>query len=884
MGLLRRFLNVLRSARLDRDFDDELEFHRRMRLRKAREQGLDPAEAEWETRRRMGNRSLAKEEMRDARVLGWLASSLQDLRHGVVLLRRDAGISALIVLVLAVGIGGNAAIFTLLKAAFLDPLPYRDAGRLVTVREHSGWIPSVAEFLEIRARTRTLDRIAFAEHVDMQLTGAGEPVRVFAARVSASFLPLLGVTVPLGRTFLQEENRPGRAPVVILSDSFWRSRFGADPGIVRRTIRLDAQPSQVIGVLPPGFHFDYPTLDIAEPVDVWVPYPLEPAVSFYSSGSGRGVPVNVIARLREGVTLAQAQADLRVIARALVREHPAAFPILYGIDGGRDFTFDTLPLRDAIVGPQRSLLWLLVAGVGVLLAIACANTAQLLLARSLRRGREVAIRSALGASRLRLIRQFLLEGLVLAACGGLAGLAAATWIVRVVVALLPVRSPLLASAHLDARVIGFTLAVSLLSGLVFAILPALKGSRRVPGPSLTTRVTMGEGNRWRHAMIALEGALSVFLLCGAGLVAQNLWTLISAPMGFDPTHVLAMRLKLPGRHDNAVDHKAGQAFQDYLDTIAAIPGVDSAATVTGPPLRPARIGNAELVGVTEANGELKTIWSNNHLVSLDYFRTMRIPLLVGRTFRRGDAGRPITAAIVNEEFARRFGLGPNVVGKQIDEGPTDPPITIVGMVGNVRTHGLETAPDPEVYISSLQLDWSNVYLVVRSALPPGQLLKQVKAAIGSVNPEQAVFGVLTMDDLILDAVTEPRFDVFLIGVFALLAVMMAAAGMYSVISCLVSQRTSEIAIRMALGASRSAIIRTILGTTMAWVVAGLAGGLGLGLATRNAVRSLSDATVQGSPWMYGSVVLMFFVVTLVAAWLPMRRASRLDPAAALRCE
>jgi predicted permease len=385
-------------------------------------------------------------------------------------------------------------------------------------------------------------------------------------------------------------------------------------------------------------------------------------------------------------------------------------------------------------------------------------------------------------------------------------------------------------------------------------------------------------------MIALEGALSVFLLCGAGLVAQNLWTLIATPMGFDPSHVLAMRLKLPGGHDDFADRKAGVVFQEYLDKIAAIPGVDSAATVTGPPLRPARIGNAELVGVTEANGQLKIVWSNNHLVSPDYFRTLRIPLLVGRTFRRGDAGRAITVAIVNEEFARRFGLGADVVGKQLDEGPVDPPITIVGMVGNVRTSGLGTAPDPEVYLSSLQLDWSNVYLVVRSALPPAQLLKQVKAAIGSANPGQAVFGVLTMDELIADAVTEPRFEALLIGAFALLAVLMAAAGMYSVISCLVSQRTSEIAIRMALGANRGAIIRTVLGTSMAWVVAGLACGLGLGLATRTTVRSLSDATVKGSPWMYVTVVAFFFAMTLVAAWLPMRRASRLDPAAALRCE
>lgn len=459
----------------------------------------------------------------------------------------------------------------------------------------------------------------------------------------------------------------------------------------------------------------------------------------------------------------------------------------------------------------------------------------------------------------------------------------AGWIAQLLISLLPVRSPLLAAAHLDERVIGFTLAISLISALVFATIPAVKGSRWAPGPSLTSRLTTGEGNRWRHAMIAIEAALSVFLLCGAGLVTQNLWTLISTPMGFDPNNVLAMQLKLPARHQNSIDRKAGLVFQEYLDKIAAIPGVDSAAVVTGPPLRPARGGNAELVGVRDAAGALKSLIAWNHLVSPDYFRTLRIPLLAGRTFRHDDAGQRVTVAIVNEEFARQFGLGADVVGKQLDEGP-EQPITIVGMVGNVRTRGLRADPFPEVYLSSLQLAWANTYLVVRSAIPPAPLLKQVKLAIASSNSDQPVFGVLTMKELIADAVTEPRFDVFLIGAFALLAVAMAASGMYSVISCLVSQRTSEIAIRMALGAHSGAIIRTVLGTTTVWVAAGLACGLGLALATRNTVRSLSNTEVHGSPWMYVSVVVFFFAVTLLAAYLPARRASQLDPAVALRSE
>jgi predicted permease len=803
----------------------------------------------------------------------WLASCLQDLKHGVVLLSRDAAVSGLIVGVLALGIGGTAAIFTLLKAAFLDPLPYCDAARLVTIVKNNGWAPSVSEFLEIQARSRTLEQLAFAEHGDMQLSGTNEPMRVFAARVTASFFPLLGGNAALGRTFVAEENQAGRTPAVVQSDGFWRSRMGADPGAVGRALRLDGQPALVVGVLPPGFHFDYPTLRIQEPVDIYVSYPLQPAAALQSGTVGAN---RVLARLREGVTQTQAESELRSIGQALAREYPSVYRnIRTGRPSG--FIFDTLPLRDAIVGTQRSLLWLLLGGVGILLLIACANTAQLLLARSLRRVREVAIRAAVGASRHRLIRQFLLEGLVLAVCGGVVGLLISRWMVRVLVAMLPVRSPLLESAHVDVRAIGFTLALSVISAVVFAILPAVKGSRWTPGPALTARVISREGNRWRNAMIATEAALSVFLLCGAGLVARNLWTLLSTPMGFDPNHVLVLRLKPPSDQP-----KTSPPLQEYLEKIAAIPRVDSAATVTGPPLRPSVSGPVELVGVTDRDGTLKSVVGDNHLVSADYFRTLRIPLLAGRTFRDEDRTEPWRVAIVNEEFARRFGLGRDVVGKQIFE--PGHPMTIVGMVGNVRTRGLQTAPFPEVYLSSLRFSWTNQYLVVRSAIPPAQLVKQVKAAIQSSNSDQVVFGVLTMQELIADSVTEPRFDVFVIGAFALLAVAMAAAGMYSVISFLVSQRTSEIAIRIALGAGRSDIVKTVLRTTSLWVVTGLAAGLALGLAASRTIRSLTNAEVAGSPAMYTGVVLFFLVVTLLAAYPPVRRASRLDPATALRSE
>ena len=455
-----------------------------------------------------------------------LASIRQDLGHGVVLLRRDPGVSGLIVLVLALGIGGNAAIFTLLKAAFLDPLPYRDANRLVTVIGSTGWNPNIWEFAELRARSRELGQWAFLEHRDMQLTGTEEPERVFGARVTASLFPLLGVNAALGRTFSAEENQAGRTPVVVLSNAFWRARMAADPAIIGRPLKLDGEPAVVVGVLPPGFHFDYPTLRVFEPVDIYVSFPLAES---YRAGAG-GLAGLVIARLRDGRTAAQAQGEMRSIGLTLVNENPSAFRDPDGKP--TSLSFDVHPLRDAIVGTQQSLLWLLSGGVSVLLMIACANTAQLLIARGLRREREVAIRAALGASRPRLIRQFLMEGLVLSVCGGAAGLLLAGWIMRLLVNMLPVRSPVFESAQVDAGAMGFTLALSILSALIFSVVPAVKGSMSKLSPVLNVR-TIGQRNRWRHGMLALEAALSVFLLCGAGLVAQNLWTLISTPAGFD---------------------------------------------------------------------------------------------------------------------------------------------------------------------------------------------------------------------------------------------------------------------------------------------------------------------------------------------------------------
>jgi putative ABC transport system permease protein len=403
----------------------------------------------------------------------------------------------------------------------------------------------------------------------------------------------------------------------------------------------------------------------------------------------------------------------------------------------------------------------------------------------------------------------------------------------------------------------------------------------MPGPSLTARETIAQGNRWRHTMIAVEAALSVFLLCGAGLVGQNLWKLISSSAGFDPRNVTVVQLRLPWRHERALNPTPMVAYREYLERVAAIPGVQSAAVVTGLPLRGADDTGFGIVGGPDDAGAMARQQALIQSVSPDYFQTLRIPLLSGRVFRNGDIVGRQAVAIVNREFVRRFGNGRDMLGRQILLRSAT---TIVGVVGDVRMSPLATAPDPQIYVSYLQVYEPNIYIVLRSSLAPAELLRPLKQAIHSVYSDQAVFHAAAMDDVLSGSVAEQRFQVLLIGAFALLALTMAASGMYSVVSCLVSQRTSEIAIRVALGANRLAIVKTVLGATVAWVAAGLTCGLALGFAARNIVRSLSSAETDGSVWMYALMALFFFAVTLLAAWMPVRRASRLDPAMALRSE
>lgn len=884
MGFLRRLKNVFGRREMERQFDDELAFHREMRMRKLRERGLTGAEAEEELAFRMGNVTLAKEEMRDARVVPWLDSCLQDIRHGFVLMRRDPGATAIVLLVLALGIGGTAAIFTLFKTAFLNPLPYAEADRIVTLSDHfqkmgiEGINPTIPEFLDIRDQSRSYSQVAFFDHRDFQSTGVDEPVRVFAARTTASLFPLLGVRAAMGRTFSPDENQPGRTNVVLLSDGYWRNRLAGDPAIVGKTIRLNGEPHTVIGVLPDSFRFDHPSLGIPEPVEIYVPFVMSDYYTSRAGGYSNARRVRVLARLADGVPLPRANAELQGVAAKLAEEHRAIYRSPSGESVG--FSVEARPLREAITADYRPLLQLLFGSVAVLLLIACGNAAQILLARSLQRGREVAVRLALGASRARLIRLFLLESLVLSACGGVLGLLASVWITQVLIALLPMRHTIFDGARADGGVVLFTAALSIGSALVFGIVPAIKGADFAPSSVLSMRGGTAGGNRWRHAMIALQAAFSMALLSAAGLLCANLWRLVTTPRGFDPDDVTVIQLRLPHVREQALGPSPMRAYQEYLEKLAGA-GVGPAAIVTGLPLTGAMRMNFQIEGMeADAAGPPRQTaqWQR---VSPEYFQALRIPLRAGRTFQEDDASDRPAVAIVSEEFVRRYLPGRNPIGRRI---LTDIPLTIVGVVGNVRMSGGSTTPEPQAYVSYLQGYDPIVHLVVRSPLGQGELLARVKQAIRAAYDDQAVFNVMTMEESLSRSVAGPRFQALLVGAFAVLALLMSASGLYGVISCLVTQRTAEIAIRVALGAGRGSIVRVILGPVAAWVAAGLTAGVGVGLATSFSVRRLSAVQEPAAPAVYAVIVTGYAVVAVVACFLPMWRAVRLEPTAALRCD
>ncbi|MEK6408191.1 MAG: ABC transporter permease [Acidobacteriota bacterium] len=808
----------------------------------------------------------------------------QDLRYGFRMLIKHPGFTAIAVIALALGIGANTAIFSVVNAVLLRPLPFAEPERLVNVFEsypqrgiYQGAV-SYPNFADWRDQNQVFERMSSYHQSDFILTGVDEPARLEGAVVNADLFPLLGVTPSLGRSFLPEEDKPGDSGrVVILSYRLWKTRFSSNQDIVGKALLLGGKNYTVIGVMPEGFQFPIQN----ESVELWA------TVAVDSDGeepmtSQRGAHyMEVIARLKPNVSRARAQSEMDVIAARLEQQYP---------DSNSHRGISVIPALETLVGDIRPALLILLGAVGCVLLIACANVANLLLARATIRHKEMAIRAALGATRARVVRQLLTESVLLSLAGGALGLLVALWSTQLLVALSGDDVPRAAQIGLDGRVLGFTLLVSLLTGLVFGLFPALHSSKTDLTESLKEG---GRGstdgarrNRMRGALVVAEVAIAVVLLVGAGLLIQSLRRLQQVNPGFDPHNVLTLSLGLPEVKYSS--QRQIDFYRQVLSRIESLPGVRSASAVLPLPLGSDRLRlSFETEGRPMARGDLPA--SEYRATGLNYFRTMGIPLLAGRDFTERDDKKSTPVIIVNEAFAQKFFPGEDPIGKHIKPGiSTDEtkPVwrEIVGVVGSVKHLSLGVPPDPEYYAPHAQLPFDSMTIVAKTDGDPRSLIAAVQSEVRTLDRDLPVYNIKTLEEYVAASVAQPRFNTTLLAIFAALALILTAVGLYGVMSYSVTQRSHEIGIRMALGARQQDVLKMVVRQGM--MLTGI--GLGAGLVGAYFLTRLMATLLYGvsatDPITYAAIAVLLAGVALGACLVPARRATKVDPMIALRYE
>jgi putative ABC transport system permease protein len=797
----------------------------------------------------------------------------QDMRYGARTLLKKPGFTSIAVTTLALGIGANTMIFSVVNAVLLRPLPYAESDRLMWVTESGpdyigDPIPG-PDFLDWSERSHSLTGIAAYTDESLNLTGAGDPDRLLCGKVTADFFALLGVAPLLGRAFLPVEDSPGGARVVMMSYGLWQRRFGADPSVLGNQLALNGESYTVIGVLPPAFRFH-------QPFELWLPLALDPA----SERKGERVHLlDVIARLKPGVSAEQAEAEMET----LLRQSEQAQPRRVTMSGARvNFT----PLQKRIVGEVRLAMLVLLGAVGFVLLIACANVANLLLARAIERRREMAVRAALGASRWRLIRQLLVESLLLALAGGALGTLLALWGVDLLVKLSPSgltgEVARVARIAVDNTALGFTLAASILTGLLFGLAPALAAS----GVDLIESLKDGARRAapralLRRLLVVGELALALTLLVGAGLLVKSFLRLRAVETGFNPQNLLAMRISLP-LNVYREGHQRTAYFQQLLARIEQLPGAHSAGIINHPPL----VGEAMIAVVSAAGApaaERKQMIPIG-VASADYFRTMGIPLLAGRVFSDSDIEGAPPVTVISQSLARRSFPGQDPLGKQLRGPMSLKPLTVVGVVGDVRRQGLAEAPAAEIYLPYQQARAASMTLMIRADRDPINLIAAARAQALAVDRDQPIYDARTMEDRLAELVAPQRFNLFMLSLFAALALSLAAIGVYGVMAYSVTQRTHEIGVRVALGAQSRDVLRLVMKQGMTLALIGVAIGLIISLALTRLMKGLLFGVSATDPMTFIVIALSLTVVALLACWLPARRAARVDPMVALKYE
>ena len=821
----------------------------------------------------------------------WLADFIQDLRHGARLLLKSPGFTVAAILMLALGIGANTAIFSITHAVLLRALPYRDPEGLVKItfnNRGTGQIGvpfSVPEMDDLRSRSDIFEDVSATWSASVNLTGWKEPERLELLVTSPGYFSMLGARPQIGRLIGPQDTAEGFAPVAVLSDKVWRTSYGADPGVLGRTLRLDNDPYVIVGVLPPGFR--HPGKTVAGDVDIWATagYSADP---FPAPARGARFIPGAIGRLIAGLTPQEAQARLDLLAARLRSEFPGDYP-----EAGR-FSIEAQPLRDALVGVVRPMLLLLSAATGVIILIVAVNIANLLMARAAARRREFAIRLALGAGRARIVRQLLTESLTLSAVAGTAGVASTAWLFDLGLRFVPQSIPRLSEVRLDGAVLLFALAVTVLTAAAFGLVPALQ-SAKVDLSAAIREVARGSGagtraTRVRRLLTVAQVSLAVLLMVGAGQLLLTLRGLLTEHPGFDPARLVTASIWLPVPNDPKADPYGGigpQAIfsREVLRRMHALPGISEAAMTSSLP----EAGDANrfpLAIEDDPAGAQHDLTVEAIRVSPEYFQVMRTPVAHGRTFAEDDDAGKTPVAVIDEATARLYWGGRDPIGRRIKIGSSAsaPWSTIVGIVGNVRHDGLDVDGVPHVYVSLYQRQGRVLSVVLRTDLPAATIEPQIRREIQSVDPGLPVFNVRSMNAVIDASLAPRRFSADLVGAFAGLALLLAALGIYGLLAFLTAQRTSEIGLRMALGARAADIRRLILGDGMRLAGAGIVAGLLLAAAAAPLMASLVYGVRLYDATIFVGVPAILMAVALAASDIPARRAARINPIVALREE
>jgi putative ABC transport system permease protein len=877
--LLHRFAGWLGLGRRDEDLIEELRFHREMLEQGHRSRGLSAAAARRAARVELGGDAQTAERWRDQRTLPAMDMLAQDVRYGLRMLRRAPGFTATAVVTLALGIGANTAIFTVVDAVLLRPLPYADPDRLVTVGDRTPeGLSSNVGFTTVadwRARSQTFESFTLMRSWLPTLVAEGEAERIPAVRVSANYLDTMGVRPALGRGFTADDDRPDHWRVVLLSDGLWRRRFNADPSVVGRTIVMNDREYRIVGVMPAGFE----PLDAARyyvPAQIWAPIGYDVSMRDACRSCQH---LRAFGRLKRGVTVAQATAEMNTIREQMRRAHPTEY------DAG---TIAVVPLRDALTGNVRTALLVLLAAVGLVLLIACANVASLLLARSLTRQRELALRAVLGAGRARIVRQLLTESLMLSGLGALGGIMLASFAVQAITALAPVSLPRMDHIQIDGRVLAFTAAVAVLTSVIFGLVPAWRSAcSRLHGTlAVDSRSSIGGRSRARAALVIADLVFALVLLAGAGLMLRTVVALTHANPGFEADRLFTFQFSLVGKA--YAEDPAVVAFQDrFLEKARALPGVEAVALAGQIPFG----GNTDCWGF-HANGHMRANTAADPCIERygatpEFLRVMGIPLRAGRFFTSADLTNSQPVVVISESTARAVWEHADPIGAEVRIGEADrgPWRRVIGIVGDTRHEDVAAPPKAAMYTPQSQITDSFLVAVLKSSTShPLSLFGPVRSVLRELDPAVPVYDVATMDIRLSRASAQRLFVMRLLAGFACVAVLLAGVGLYGVVSHAVAQRTREVGVRVALGAQRGDILRLVLGHGFMLVAVGVAGGLVAATISTRYLRTLVFGVSPVDPLTLAGAAGLLTIAALAAHMVPLRRALRIDPATALRHE